>query len=215
MTDNFEHKGLRKKLTETIRAKGIIDENVLNAIANVPRHLFIDSSLYRMAYEDKAMRIRHGQTISQPYTVAKQSELLNINRRDKVLEIGTGSGYQAAVLAEMGARVYSIERIHGLFLEAQRILTQLKYKIHFVYGDGFLGLPSYGPYDKIIVTAGAPEIPFQLLEQLKAGGRMVIPVDKDGCQTMYLLEKTGENKESVKITEHGTFQFVPMLKGKQ
>jgi len=215
MTDNYEHKGLRQQLINIIKLKGIKSQKVLDAIGNIPRHLFVDSSLYRMAYEDKAMRIGHEQTISQPYTVACQTELLDIQKFDKVLEVGTGSGYQAAVLAEMGARVYTIERIHPLFLKAQRLLSQLKYKIHFVYGDGYAGLPTYGPYNKIIVTAGAPDIPEKLIGQLKEGGKMVVPVDKFDFQEMFLIEKTGPLDTDIIITKHGKFQFVPMLKGKQ
>lgn len=215
MTDNYEHKGLRKKLLETIKEKGITNSDVLKAIEEVPRHLFIDNTLYRMAYEDKAMRIGQGQTISQPYTVARQSELLEIKKFDKVLEVGTGSGYQAAILAAMGARVYTVERIKSLFLDSQKLLNRLGYTIKFSFGDGYAGWPAFAPYDKIIVTAGAPEIPTELFNQLKVGGRMVIPIDKNNYQEMLLIEKSGEGPDDMIVSKKGTFQFVPMLKGKK
>ena len=160
MTDTFEAKGKRKKLVAELRQKGITDEEVLRAIDNVPRHLFMDPAFLSHAYVDKAFPITSGQTISQPYTVAVQSlSAERLKRRDKILEIGTGSGYQAAVLAEMGAKVYTIERFRELYLKAQSILTSLKYSIDFFYGDGYQGKPQYGPFDGIIITAAAPEIP--------------------------------------------------------
>jgi protein-L-isoaspartate(D-aspartate) O-methyltransferase len=211
MTDSFEAKGKRKKLVAELRQKGITDEDVLRAIDTVPRHLFMDPAFLVHAYTDKAFPISSGQTISQPYTVAVQSSLLRVKKRDKILEIGTGSGYQAAVLAEMGAKVYTIERFRDLFLKAQSILAPLGYSIDFFYGDGYEGKPQYGPFDGIIITAAAPEIPEKLLMQLKTGGRLVIPVGGTGSQVMKVVERTGE--DSFDYSDHGNFVFVPMLKG--
>ena len=212
MEDSYRHKGLRKKLTDLIRKKGIIDENVLKAINTVPRHLFMDSSFVEFSYIDQAFPIGTGQTISQPYTVAFQTELLEIKPFDKVLEIGTGSGYQTAILIELGTKVYTIERQRELFLKAQAILSGLNYKPQYFYGDGYEGLPVYSPYDKILVTAGAPQIPQKLLDQLKVGGMMVIPLGSSGSQVMMRIFRKSED-EYVK-TEHGNFTFVPLLKGK-
>ena len=209
--DTLRHQGLRKRLVEGIRIKGIKDDRVLAAIGKVPRHLFMDSSLLEFAYKDQAFPIGAGQTISQPFTVAIQTQLLQVERFDKILEVGTGSGYQAAVLLEMGATVYTIERQRELYLKAQLILPQIGYNPKLFYGDGYKGLPTYGPFDKIIITAGAPVIPEDLLSQLKVGGRMVVPMGPREKQTMYVLVKTSETeyyKEG-----HGTFVFVPMLKG--
>ncbi|MBK7628582.1 MAG: protein-L-isoaspartate(D-aspartate) O-methyltransferase [Bacteroidales bacterium] len=211
MTDSFEAKGKRKKLVAELRQKGITDEDVLRAIDTVPRHLFMDPAFLVHAYTDKAFPISSGQTISQPYTVAVQSSLLRVKKRDKILEIGTGSGYQAAVLVEMGAKVYTIERFRELFLKAQSILAPLGYSIDFFYGDGYEGKPQYGPFDGIIITAAAPEIPDVLLKQLKIGGRLVIPVGGKGSQVMKVVERTGE--DSFDYSDHGYFVFVPMLKG--
>jgi protein-L-isoaspartate(D-aspartate) O-methyltransferase len=213
MEDSFQHKGLRNKLIEEIRRKGIKDEKVLSAIGKVPRHLFMDSGFMKFAYRDQAFPISAGQTISQPFTVAFQTELLEVEPMHKVLEVGTGSGYQAAVLAEMGVKVFTIERQKELYLKSQILLTSLNYRVQFFYGDGYQGLPTYGPFDRILITAAAPEIPVILLDQLKAGGRLVIPVGGSNGQTMTLIEKTGEN--DYKTTEHGSFVFVPMLGGKQ
>ena len=209
--DTLRHQGLRKRMVEGIRIKGVKDEKVLDAISKVPRHLFMDSSFLQFAYKDQAFPIGSGQTISQPFTVAMQTYLLQVERFDKILEIGTGSGYQAAVLLEMGATVYTIERQRELYLKAQSIRPQIGYHPKFFYGDGYKGLPTYGPFDKIIVTAGAPVIPEELLTQLKVGGKMVIPMGPREKQIMYVLVKTSETeyyKES-----HGSFVFVPMLKG--
>ncbi|HAQ20794.1 MAG TPA: protein-L-isoaspartate O-methyltransferase [Prolixibacteraceae bacterium] len=209
--DTLRHQGLRKILVEGIRIKGIRDEKVLAAMGKVPRHLFMDSSFTQFAYKDQAFPIGAGQTISQPYTVAVQTQLLQVERFDKILEVGTGSGYQAAILLEMGASVYTIERQRELYLKTQSILPQIGYHPKFFYGDGYKGLPTYGPFDKIIITAGAPAVPEELLAQLKVGGRMVIPMGPREKQTMYVVVKTSETeyyKES-----HGTFVFVPMLKG--
>lgn len=210
--DSYQHKGLRKRLIRLIREKGIKDEKVLEAMDKVPRHLFMDSSFIRFSYADQAFPIGSGQTISQPYTVAFQTELLELKPREKVLEIGTGSGYQTAILLEMGVRVYTIERQRDLFLTAQTLLKNLGYKPHFFYGDGYEGLPAYAPFDKILVTAGSPDIPEKLFTQLKSGGIMVIPVGGSGGQRMLKVTKTGEN--SFEKTEHGGFIFVPLLKGK-
>jgi len=213
MEDSFQHKGLRAKLTEEIRKKGIADERVLAAINKVPRHLFMDSGFIRFAYRDQAFPIQAGQTISQPYTVAFQTELLEVQAMHKVLEVGTGSGYQAAVLVEMGAKVFTIERHKELFLLSRSLLTALQYRLQFFYGDGYQGLPTYGPFDRILITAAAPAIPSILLEQLKTGGRLVAPVGGPGSQVMTLVEKTGE--QEYRKSDHGTFVFVPMLGGKE
>jgi protein-L-isoaspartate(D-aspartate) O-methyltransferase len=211
MDDSFEAKGKRKKLVAELRQKGITDEEVLRAIDTVPRHLFMDPAFLSHAYVDKAFPITSGQTISQPYTVAVQSSLLKVKKRDKILEVGTGSGYQAAVLVEMGAKVYTIERFRELFLKAQGILTSLGYSADFFYGDGYEGKPQYGPFDGILITAAALEIPDTLLYQLKTGGRLVIPLGSSGTQVMTVMERTGQ--ESFERSEHGNFVFVPMLKG--
>ena len=173
MIDDFEAKGKRKKLIEELRHKGITDAEVLRAINKVPRHVFMDPAFLIHAYVDKAFPISSGQTISQPYTVAMQTSLLEIKKRDKILEIGTGSGYQAAILAEMGAKVYTIERYRELYLKAQRTLSALGYSADFFYGDGYAGKPHYGPFDGIIITAAIDKIPDTLLKQLKTGGRLV------------------------------------------
>jgi protein-L-isoaspartate(D-aspartate) O-methyltransferase len=211
MEDTFEAKGKRKKLVAELRRKGISDEEVLRAIDTVPRHLFMDPAFLIHAYVDKAFPITSGQTISQPYTVAVQSSLLRVKKRDKILEIGTGSGYQAAILAEMGAKVYTIERYRELFLKAQRILASLKYSADFFYGDGYEGKPQYGPFDGIIITAAAPEVPDALLHQLKTGGRLVVPLGNSDYQVMTVIERSGT--DSFDRSEHGNFVFVPMLKG--
>jgi protein-L-isoaspartate(D-aspartate) O-methyltransferase len=211
MTDSFEAKGKRKKLVDELRKKGITDEEVLRAINTVPRHLFMDPAFLNHAYTDKAFPITSGQTISQPYTVAVQTSLLKVKKRDKVLEVGTGSGYQAAVLAEMGVKVYTIERFRELYLKAQRTLTSIGYTADFFYGDGYEGKKQYGPFDGILITAAAPEIPDALLQQLKVGGRLVIPVGKTDSQVMTVVTRTTE--DSFDHSTHGNFVFVPMLKG--
>ena len=210
--DTYRHKGLRRKLVDVIREKGISDENVLNAMMNIPRHFFLDTALQDIAYEDRAFPIAEGQTISQPYTVAYQTQLLQVKQYDKVLEIGTGSVYQATVLAEMGAQVFTIERQKNLFEKNKNFIFRSKYpNIKFFYGDGFEGLPTYAPFDKIIITAAAPIIPPKLLEQLKVGGKMVIPVDEGKYQRMLRITKTEEGFEEEAFEN---FSFVPMLKGK-
>jgi len=212
LKDTFKHKGLRQKLVETIVAKGIKDEAVLKAIGNIPRHLFMDSGFLDHAYQDKAFPIAANQTISQPYTVAFQTELLQVKKGDKILEIGTGSGYQAAVLCELGAKVFSIERQQELFKKTSKFLPKLGYRPKkLIFGDGYKGLPDEAPFDGIIVTAGAPFVPKPLLSQLKIGGRLVIPVGDD-VQTMTLFIRKGE-KEFEKH-ELGDFRFVPLLEDK-
>ena len=213
MTDSYRHKGLRKKLVETISEKGITDKKILDAIGKVPRHYFMDSGFVEFAYRDQAFPIGSGQTISQPYTVAFQTELLQVQKHDKILEVGTGSGYQCSILLELGAKVYTIERQRELYLKSRALLTKMGYKPYFFYGDGYLGQPSFAPFDKILITAGAPEIPGELLKQLKIGGRMVVPVGEDGGQVMVVVDRLSEDE--YKHTEHGYFSFVPMLKGKQ
>jgi len=211
MTDSFEAKGKRTKLVEELRKKGISDEDVLNAIDRVPRHLFMDPAFLIHAYVDKAFPISSGQTISQPYTVAVQTSLLRVKKRDRILEVGTGSGYQAAVLCEIGAKVYTIERFRDLYLKSQITLTSLGYNADFFYGDGYEGKPQYGPFDGILITAAAPEVPPKLLPQLKIGGRLVVPVGNSMSQIMTLVVRKGEDEWET--TEHGNFVFVPMLKG--
>lgn len=211
--DTYKHKGLRKKLVEEIKRKGIRDENVLEAINRVPRHLFMESSFVNFSYKDQAFPIGSGQTISQPYTVAFQTELLQVTKHDKILEVGTGSGYQTAILVELGANVYTIERQKKLYSKAKSFLPSLGYSSpRFFYGDGYEGLPAYSPFDKILITAAAAEIPNTLVEQLKIGGRMVLPLGDSSGQRMCVIEKTSDH-DYVK-TEHGYFIFVPLLKGK-
>ncbi len=209
MRDTAKHQGLRNQLANVLQAKGITDENVLNAVRKIPRHLFIDSSFESHAYQDKAFPIAAEQTISQPYTVAFQSQTLAIKRGDKVLEIGTGSGYQTAVLLELKAEVYSIERQHELFKKTSLFLPKLGYKPKkFIFGDGYKGLPEKAPFDKIIVTAGAPFVPKPLLGQLKVGGMLLIPVgDKTQIMTLFIRKSAKEFEKH----ELGDFAFVPML----
>lgn len=211
MTDSFLAKGKRKKLVEELRHKGITDEEVLRAINTVPRHDFMDPAFLNHAYIDKAFPISSGQTISQPYTVAVQTSLLKVKKRDKILEIGTGSGYQCAILAEMGAKVYTIERFRELYLKAQKILASLGYSADFFYGDGYEGKPQYGPFNGIIITAATAEIPEKLPRQLKIGGRLVVPLGNSISQVMTLVIRKGEN--DFEYSSHGSFVFVPMIKG--
>jgi protein-L-isoaspartate(D-aspartate) O-methyltransferase len=207
--DDFKHKGKREQLVKLLREKGIEDENVLAAINRVPRHLFIDSAFEEFAYQDNAFPIAAGQTISHPYTVAKQTSLLHVMKGDKVLEIGTGSGYQAAVLVEMGAEVYSIERQKELFDFSQRIFRKIKIRPKYTtYGDGYKGLPSFAPFDRIIVTAGSSTIPKTLLKQLKIGGIMVIPLGTTNQMMTTFLRVSERDFERM---EFGDCQFVPML----
>ena len=210
--DSFKHQGMRKKLIDEIRSKGIEDENVLAAMLKVPRHFFFELAFINQAYTDQAFRIGAGQTISQPYTVAYQSSLLKIKKGEKVLEIGTGSGYQTCILCELGAKVFSIERQKELFDKAKVFLPQFGYNAKLFYGDGYKGQPAYGPFDKIIVTCGAPFVPPDLLAQLKTGGIMVIPVGAGDVQMMTVLIKTSE--DTFETHELKNFRFVPMLEDK-
>ena len=212
MKDTFKHKGLRKQLVAILVSKGITNTNVLEAIGSIPRHLFMDSSFVDHAYQDKAFPIAASQTISQPYTVAFQSELLEINPGDKILEIGTGSGYQAAVLCLLGAHVYSIERQVELFKKTSKFLPKIGYvPKRLIFGDGYKGLVDEAPFDRIIVTAGAPFVPKPLLSQLKIGGRLVIPVgDVDQIMTLYIRKGPKEFEKH----ELGSFKFVPLLENK-
>lgn len=211
--DTYRHKGLRKKLIDSIRDKGITDENVLEAMMNIPRHYFLDTALEHIAYQDRAFPIGEGQTISQPYTVAYQSQLLEVKPYEKILEIGTGSAYQAIVLAEMGASVFTIERQKKLFELNKSFILKSKYPgIKFFYGDGFEGLPTYAPFDKIIITAAAPFIPPKLIEQLKPGGKMVIPLDDNGVQKMMRITKNEDG--TLDEETFSNFSFVPMLQGR-
>lgn len=211
--DTYRHKGLRRRLVETVRGKGITNERILTAIENIPRHFFLDSAFDEVAYEDKAFPIEAGQTISQPYTVAYQTQLLEVKPLEKVLEIGTGSAYQACVLAEMGAKVFTIERQKKLFDSNKQFQYLKKYlNIKFFYGDGYEGLPTYAPFDKVLITAAAPIVPVKLITQLKPGGMMVIPFGGGDVQVMKRLIKQADG--SIKEEVFDQFSFVPMLQGK-
>jgi protein-L-isoaspartate(D-aspartate) O-methyltransferase len=212
MLDSFRHQGLRKQLVAQVKDKGITSQAVLEAIGRVPRHLFMDNAFLEFAYQDKAFPIDCDQTISQPYTVAYQTQLLGISKGDKVLEIGTGSGYQASVLYEMGAKVFSIERHKPLYESTKKRMADLGYFIKSFYGDGFKGLPSFAPFDKILVTCGAPHIPDLLPAQLKPGGVMVIPVGPLSEQVMTTILKHPDG--SLEVIELEKFRFVPMLQEK-
>jgi len=211
--DSFRHQGLRRQLVLHIREKGINNEAVIDSIGKVPRHLFMDNAFLEFAYQDKAFPIACGQTISQPYTVAYQTQLLEPKKGEKVLEIGTGSGYQTAVLAEMGAKVFSIERHKPLFEKTKKLLESLNYTgVKTFFGDGLKGQPAFAPFDKIIVTCGAEEIPMKLIEQLKPGGIMVIPVGPLAEQVMTIILKKPNGE--TEIIEMDKFRFVPMLNDK-
>jgi protein-L-isoaspartate(D-aspartate) O-methyltransferase len=214
LVDAYLHKGLREKLVNLLREKGITDENVLAAIGKIPRHFFLDSAFDKIAYEDRAFPIAADQTISQPYTVAYQTQLLQIKKGDKVLEIGTGSMYQTSVLAEMGAQVFTIERQKQLFDKTAKYVFRDSYlNVHFFFGDGFEGLPDLAPFDKILITAAAPHLPEKLWAQLKTNGKMVIPLDEsETAQRMMRLTKKKDG--SVKKESFDQFSFVPMLQGK-
>jgi protein-L-isoaspartate(D-aspartate) O-methyltransferase len=213
--DTYRHKGLRKKLIEVLKEKGITDDNVLNAINAIPRHFFLDSAFDEIAYENRAFPISDGQTISHPYTVAYQTQLLQLKPFDKVLEIGTGSMYQATVLAELGAKVYTIERQKNLFEQTKKYIFKNKYpQLKFFYGDGFEGLPTFAPFDKVLITAAAPHIPQKLLQQLKVGGAMVIPVDEQLGDLQRMLRLTKQADGSFLEEAFENFSFVPMLAGK-
>lgn len=213
LVDNYKHKGLRFNLVEQIKAKGITDPMVIQAIAKVPRHFFFfDKAFESHAYEDKAFPIGDGQTISQPFTVAFQTQALQLNVNHKVLEIGTGSGYQCAILLEMGVEVFSIETIENLFVKTKNLLLGLGYRPTLKLGDGSLGIPQHAPYDRIIVTAGAPNVPDALLDQLKIGGKLIIPIGTKDTQKMVLLTKLSEFE--LKKEELGMFSFVPLVGSK-
>jgi len=211
MQDTLKHKGMRKKLIEVLRVKGIDNQKVLDVINEIPRHLFFfDTAFLHLAYEDKAFPIGSGQTISQPFTVAFQTSLLNPKKREKVLEIGTGSGYQTAVLSKLGMKVFTIERQHALHLKSRDLLEEMRIPARCFYGDGYAGKSAFAPFDKILVTCGAPKIPDALKQQLKVGGRMVIPVGEvNSVQHMLTIDKVSETEYVTE--EHGNFQFVPML----
>jgi len=209
LEDSYKAKGLRRQLVKEIEGKGIKSATVLSAIGKMPRHVFFDSIFLEHAYEDKAFPIGEKQTISQPYTVAFQTELLNVSKGDKILEIGTGSGYQAAILLELGAEVFTIEYNQKLFQKTMNFLPKLGYNPHFFQGDGSLGLPKHAPYDSIVVTAGAPNVPDTLIKQLKIGGVLVIPVGDQKQQKMIAIKKLSQNKASKKEFSH--FSFVPLL----
>lgn len=210
MNDGYREQGLRQQLVQEIKNKGIKDSRIIDAIGKIPRHLFMDSAFVQFAYVDKAFPIGSGQTISQPYTVAFQTELLELKKGEKVLEIGTGSGYQTAVLLELGVKVFTIERQRNLFMQTQKFLPTLGYNPQFFYGDGYLGKPTYGPFDKILITAGADAIPEALINQLKVGGYMVIPV---GQHSQKMLRITKLEDGNTRTEEFGDFAFVPLLKG--
>ncbi len=203
---------MRKELVNSLKKKGIKDERILNAVFKVPRHWFLDSSFLEYAYEDMPFPIGSGQTISQPYTVAKQTELLKVQSKMKVLEIGTGSGYQACILGELGAKVFTIERQKKLYLKTKEFLKKFPYRIKIFYDDGNKGLPAFAPFDRILITAAAPEIPETLIEQLKPGGILVAPVGKGSVQEMIRLTKLENGK--TEIETFGSYRFVPMLKDK-
>ena len=213
MLDSYRHKGLRRKLIDQLRENGISDERVLDALYEIPRHFFLDPVFTEQAYSNMAFQIGAGQTISHPYTVAFQTSILQLEKGDKVLEIGTGSGFQTSVLCELGAKVYSIERQKELHLKAAQIIKKLGYKPKLKYGDGYAGWPVFSPFDKILVTCGAPGVPQALVDQLAVGGRLVIPVGEGAEQEMLLITKAGDG--SVTKQQHGVFSFVPMLKEKQ
>lgn len=210
--DTPRHQGSRRRLVAELKEKGISDASVLAAIGKVPRHLFLNSAFDAHAYDDRPFSIGAGQTISQPFTVARQSELLSVGKGMKVLEVGTGSGFQAAVLHEMGAKVFSVERIKELYDRTRVLLKSMGYNVKTFFGDGNLGIPSFAPYDRIIITAGAPIVPEGLLGQLKEGGIMVIPLTQGDVEIMKTITKLPEGK--LEVREHGTFRFVPLLEDK-
>ena len=213
MKDDFKTQGMRRKLIFIVREKGITDERVLDAMMRVPRHLFMDKDFLRHAYTDAAFKIGSGQTISQPYTVAYQTSLLDVKKGDKILEIGTGSGYQTCVLLELGAKVFSIERQKDLYDKVKAFLPSIQYNPKLFYGDGYKGLPAFAPFDKILVTCGAPFIPQELLGQLRIGGTLVIPVGAGRTQVMTSVLKISDSE--YETHELDNFSFVPMLEDKE
>ena len=212
MQDSFRYKGMRKRLINELREKGIHDEKVLAAFDAVPRHFFLDTSFVEQAYSNMPFQIGSGQTISHPYTVAFQTQLLELKRGEKVLEIGTGSGFQTCILAKLGVKVFSIERHRELHLKAKTILQKLKLNARLSFGDGFKGLPNFAPFDKVIITCGAPFVPVELVQQLKIGGVMIIPVGEGAEQQMQKITKISETETTME--ELGVFSFVPMLEKK-
>jgi len=213
LEDSYKHKGMRRRMIAELRTMGISDEQVLDAMMKVPRHYFLSSAFLEYAYENKAFQIGAGQTISQPLTVAKQSQLLQVQKGDRILEIGTGSGFQTSVLCQMKAKVFSIERQKLLFDNAKRIIRLLGHSPRLSYGDGYKGWPQFAPFDGIIITCGAPYIPKPLLQQLKVGGRMIIPLGEGHKQEMHEIFR--ESETEFKQYTHGEFSFVPMLKNRQ
>ena len=212
LNDTYRHKGMRRKLVELLASKGISNEEVLRAIDAVPRHLFLDNAFVNFAYKNQAFPIGSDQTISHPFTVAFQTKLLALSKGDKVLEIGTGSGFQTSILCEMGAKVYSIERHKELHLKAKAILRELKFSPRLSFGDGYKGLPAFAPFDKIIITCGAPSVPQTLVDQLKVGGVMIIPIGEGEEQQMKRIKKISETE--TEIEDYGVFKFVPMLENR-
>jgi protein-L-isoaspartate(D-aspartate) O-methyltransferase len=209
MLDSYKHKGLRKKLIETLKGKGIHDQRILDAFDKVPRHFFLDLAFTEQAYSDIAFQIGAGQTISQPYTVAFQTQLLELEKGQRVLEIGTGSGFQTSILCELGVKVFSIERQRELFVKAKSIIHKLHFTPRLIFGDGYKGVPAYAPFDAVLVTCGAPFVPQELINQLKIGGKLVIPLGEGGVQRMMRIVKTSET--DFKTEDYGDFRFVPML----
>ena len=212
MQDSFKYRGMRKKLINELRAKGIQDEKILDAFDAVPRHFFLDNAFAEQAYSNIAFQIGSGQTISHPYTVAFQTQLLEIRKGEKILEIGTGSGFQTSILCELGAKVFSIERHKELHLKAKRIVQHLNYSPRLSFGDGFNGLPSFAPFDKVIITCGAPYIPQALIDQLRIGGIMIIPIGEGEEQQMKRIVKISESE--FQEEDYGVFKFVPMLENR-
>jgi protein-L-isoaspartate(D-aspartate) O-methyltransferase len=210
--DTYKHKGMRRNLINELRAKGITDENVLKAFDNIPRHFFLDLVFTEQAYSNIAFQIGAGQTISHPFTVAFQTQLLEVVKGDKILEIGTGSGFQTSILCDMGAKVFSIERQRELYSKVGYILRHFNFSPRLSYGDGYKGLPSFAPFDSIIVTCGAPYVPTALVEQLKVGGKLVVPIGEGSVQRMQLITKISEEEFDTK--DYGDFSFVPMLENK-
>ena len=211
--DNYRHKGMRQNLVQVLKDKGITDVHVLDAIGTVPRHFFLESMFVEFAYQDKAFPIGSGQTISQPFTVAMQSQLLDVTKGMKVLEIGTGSGYQACILAQMGAKMFTIERQRNLYMKTKPFLAEFPYNIKTFLGDGNKGLPTFAPFDRVLITAAAPEIPQALVDQLKTGGIMVIPLNDEMDATKQIMLRLTKQPDGTMLREEfGDFRFVPMLK---
>lgn len=213
MEDNYRHQGMRRKMVDELREKGIHNEEVLNAMMAVPRHYFLSSAFLEFAYQNKAFQIGAGQTISHPYTVAFQTQLLDLEKGMQVLEIGTGSGFQTSILCEMKAKVYSIERQRSLYMKTKTLIPKLGYKARLFYGDGYKGREAFAPFDRILVTCGAPFVPEALMKQLKIGGKLIIPVGEGEKQTMTEINRISESE--FEQSEHGHFSFVPMLQARE